>query len=116
MIGSHEDPNRLVEFRNSCYNELDQVVNAANCSSLSPETITTTPADLVLDRIPAAADITIGVDYQASSKLRVRATVYNTFNARYYQPDPFSDYDPRLEFQPNPYEDFKAYVQAVYQY
>ncbi len=116
VIGSHEDPNRLVEFRNSCYNELDQVVNAANCSSLNPETITTTPADLVLDRIPAAADITIGVDYQASSKLRVRATVYNTFNARYYQPDPFSDYDPRLEFQPNPYEDFKAYVQAVYQY
>ncbi|MCE9574629.1 MAG: TonB-dependent receptor [Deltaproteobacteria bacterium] len=116
VIGSLEDPNRMIEYRNTCYNEFDQVVSSANCSSLSTTSVTTTPSDLVLDRIPASADVTVGVDYTASRRFRIRATVYNAFNARNYQPDPFSDYEPRLEFQANPYEDFKAYVQATYQY
>jgi outer membrane receptor protein involved in Fe transport len=116
VIGSLEDPNRFVEYRDTCFNQFDQPVSATNCMSSSVQAVTTTPADLVLDRIPAAADITVGVDYTVNKRLRVRATAYNAFNARYYHPDAFGDYEPRLEFQPTPSEDFKAYLQATYQY
>jgi len=33
-----------------------------------------------------------------------------------YQPDVFFDYEPHLEYLPNPYEGFRAYLSATYQY
>jgi hypothetical protein len=72
--------------------------------------------DLVLDRLPPIADLSLGVTYMPTAKLAVRATVYNAFNGHFYQPDVFSDYAPRLEYLPNPYEGFRAYISAVYQY
>ena len=42
--------------------------------------------------------------------------MFNALNGRFYQPDAFSDYEPHLEFLPNPYEDMRAYISATYQY
>jgi hypothetical protein len=72
------------------------------------------PTDLVLDRLPPAADLSLGFTLTPVSKLSIRGTVFNAFNARYYQPDAFFDYEPRLEFLPNPWEDVRIYVSATY--
>jgi hypothetical protein len=42
--------------------------------------------------------------------------VQNAFNARYYQPDAFFSYEPRVEFLPNPAEGVRGYLSAVYRY
>ena len=71
---------------------------------------------MVLDRIPPVADLTVGMVYQHSDKLAFGAYAYNTLNSRYFQPDPFGDHEPRLEFLPNPSEDFYFRVNATYSY
>ncbi|MBK9034402.1 MAG: TonB-dependent receptor [Myxococcales bacterium] len=127
VIGAIEDPNRLIEYRGyheAGPGEVDPstgmpilegtIVNPQG--GVSPTGIRSAPSDLVLDRLPPAADLSLGLTYMASRKLIVRGTVFNAFNARYYQPDVFSDYEPRLEFLPNPWEDWRAYLSAEYTY
>jgi outer membrane receptor protein involved in Fe transport len=102
VAGASEDPNRLVEYR-----------------SLMPgstDSLTVNPTDLVLDRLPPLAELTLGMQFTPTPKLAIRATVYNAFWAHEYQPDPFFDYEPHLEYLPNPYEGFRAYLSAMYQY
>jgi len=102
VAGASEDPNRLVEYRNLMPGSTDILnVNAT---------------DLVLDRLPPIAELTVGMQYTPTPKLAIRATVYNAFWAHEYQPDPFFDYEPHLEYLPNPYEGFRAYLTAMYQY
>lgn len=48
--------------------------------------------------------------------LAVRATAYNALLQHAYQPDVFFDYEPHAEYLPNPYEGFRAYLSALYQY
>jgi hypothetical protein len=74
------------------------------------------PTDLTLDRLPPAADLSLGFTLTPIDKLSIRGTVFNAFNARYYQPDAFFDYEPRLEFLPNPWEDIRAYLSAQVAY
>jgi hypothetical protein len=69
-----------------------------------------------LDRLPPVADLTAGLIYMPMKRLEVRAFAYNVLNARYYQPDAFFDYEPRLEFLPNPAQDFRFKVHATYHY
>jgi len=102
VAGATEDPNRLVEYRSLMPGSMASVnVNAT---------------DLVLDRLPPLAELTLGMQYTPTPKFAIRATVYNAFWAHEYQPDPFFDYEPHLEYMPNPYEGFRAYVSAMYQY
>ena len=54
--------------------------------------------------------------FVTAQKLLVRATVYNALVSHHYQPDVFFDYEPHLEYMPNPYEGLRAYFSAVYQY
>ena len=70
----------------------------------------------MLDRLPPIAELTVGVQFQPTPKLSIRATVYDALFAHEYQPDPFFDYEPHLEYLPNPYEGFRAYLSASYQY
>lgn len=100
VVGSYEDPNRLVEYRNATMD--------------TP--ITTAPTDLVMDLLPPAAELTFGLMYMPTSKLTFRATVYNAINEHTYQPDAFYDYEPHLEYLPNPYPSFRAYLSGVYAY
>lgn len=105
--GASEDANRLVEYRNVALDPMtDTVPSPANVAA----------TDLVLDRIPPIAELSLGLTYTPIPKLAIRATVYNAFNGRYYQPDAFADYEPHVEYLPNPYEGFRAYISAMYQY
>ena len=74
------------------------------------------PSELVKDRIPPTAELSVGVTYMPNEKLQISGEVFNALNGRFYQPDAFFNYEPRLEFLPNPYEDLRAYVGATYQY
>ena len=123
VIGAMEDANRLIEHRDlrychqlptGCGNRtLGTVVNTST-GSFTP--VRSTPSELVLDRLPPAADLSLGLTYTPTEKLHIRGTVLNAFNARYSQPDVFFDHEPRLEFMPNPWEDWRVYVGASYTY
>ena len=42
--------------------------------------------------------------------------VYNAFMQHRYHSDAYFDYEPHLEYLPNPYEGIRAYVSMLYQY
>jgi hypothetical protein len=107
ITGAAEDPNRLVEYRDSMFDP--------NTGAIVNDT-TVSATDLVLDRIPPAADLSFGLAFTPTKKLAIRATAYNALFGHYYQPDAFFDYEPHLEYLPNPYEGFRAYLSALYQY
>jgi outer membrane receptor protein involved in Fe transport len=105
VVGAAEDPNRLVEYRGSSY-----------MAGIPQNPVTVHPTDLVLDRLPPVAELSLGLTWTPIARLAVRATVYNALLAHNYQPDPFFDYEPHLEYLPNPYEGLRAYLSALYQY
>ncbi len=113
VLGAHEDANRLVEYRTLSFNENGQVLNSLT-GMTGP--LVVQPHEMVLDRIPPAADLTVGLEYTGIKRLSLSAYAYNAFNGRYYQPDAFFDYEPRLEYLPNPAEDFRFQVHATYHY
>jgi len=106
VTGAAEDANRLVEYRGSTFDAMGEVQ--------SP--VTVLASDMVMDRLPPVAELTLGLAYQPTPKLLVRATVYNALVGHYYYSDVFFDYEPHLEYLPNPAEGFRAYVSALYQY
>lgn len=106
VVGAYEDPNRLVEYRNSSIGADGNVMNPVNVL----------PTDLVMDLLPPAAELTLGLQYTPTPKLTFRATVYNALAEHTYQPDAFYDYEPHLEYLGNPYPSFRAYLAGIYQY
>jgi len=107
VTGAAEDPNRLVEYRGSSY-------DPTTGEPMNPRAVAAT--DLVLDRLPPVAELSLGLSYTPTRKLTIRATAYNVLAGHYYQADPFFDYEPHLEYLPNPYEGFRAYLSALYHY
>jgi hypothetical protein len=101
IFGAYEDPNRLVEYRNQ--------------TEMTPPVIVQ-PTDLVMDELPPAAELQLGLQYTPTSKLTFRATVYNALAEHTYQPDAFYDYEPHLEYLGNPYPSFRAYLAGIYAY
>ena len=101
ITGASEDPNRIVEYRDVASSEMPITVQAT---------------DLVLDRLPPVAQLGFGLMWLPLDKLTVRATVYDALVAHAYQTDIDYDYEPHLEYLPNPLEGFRAYVSATYQY
>jgi hypothetical protein len=106
VAGSADDPNRLVDHRGLGYDAMGNPTGS----------LTVNATDLVRDRIPPIAELTVGGQFQPTPKLSIRATVYDALYAHAYQPDPFFDYEPHLEYLPNPYEGFRAYLSAAYQH
>jgi outer membrane receptor protein involved in Fe transport len=105
VMGSTEDPNRLVEYRDLMYG-IDG----------TPATTTTLATDLVLDQLPPIAELSAGLSYSPVDKLSIRATVYDALGGHYYYPDVFFDYEPHLEYLPNPEAGFRAFVTVMYQH
>ena len=125
VVGAQEDPNRLVDYRGYREAPAGTMVGGTPVNegtildpmgNPSPAGVRSAASDLVLDRLPPAADLSIGMTFTPTEKLVVRGSVFNAFNARYYQSDAFFSYEPRLEFLPNPWEDWRAYVSAEYTY
>ncbi|MDB4953071.1 MAG: TonB-dependent receptor [Myxococcales bacterium] len=108
ISGATEDPNRLVEYRGLTYDATGQPVPATG--------VNVAATDLVLDRLPPIAELSLGLTWLPTSKLAVRAAVYDLLAGHFYHPDVFFDYEPHLEYLPNPMEGFRAYVSALYQY
>ena len=106
VSGAAEDPNRLVEYRDSTYDAMGVPQNDRTVDA----------TDLVLDRLPPIAELSLGLQYTPIPKLAIRLAVYDALVSHSYQPDVFFDYEPHLEYLPNPYEGFRAYVSALYQY
>jgi hypothetical protein len=115
VVGAMEDPNRLVEHRNYGYSDAGPIPGTVvNTTTMVPGPLSVAATDVTLDRLPPAADLGLGFTYTPTARLSVKGTVFNAFNARYYQPDAFFDYEPRLEFLPNPWEYVRIYVSATY--
>ena len=106
VTGAAEDPNRLVEYRDNRYDGNGEPMGSVSVRA----------TDLVLDRLPPIAELSLGLMYTPTKKLSIRATAYNALASHHYQPDVFFDYEPHLEYLPNPYEGFRAYVSAMYAY
>jgi hypothetical protein len=84
---------------------------------VTPDNATTVMAtDLVLDRLPPIADLSLGLQYAPTPRLAIRASAYNALFGHSYQPDVFFDYEPHLEYLPNPSEGFRAYLAMMIQY
>jgi hypothetical protein len=113
VIGAMEDPNRMVEYRDYGYDQYGRVISLQTMQGAS---LAVPPSALVLDRLPPQAELQVGLTWFPSKRMSVRATVWNALNGRYYIPDAFGEFQPRLEFTPFPYEDLRAYLQASYQY
>ncbi|HTJ41871.1 MAG TPA: TonB-dependent receptor [Kofleriaceae bacterium] len=113
IVGAMEDPNRMVEYRDYGYDQFGHVISL---NTMQPATLAVPTTSLVLDRLPPQADLQFGLSWNVSKKTNIRATVYNSLNGRYYVPDAFDEHVPRLEFQPYPYEDFRAYLSASTEY
>ncbi|MBA3540915.1 MAG: hypothetical protein H0T79_14985, partial [Deltaproteobacteria bacterium] len=105
VTGASEDANRMVEYRGLMYD-----------ADGTPSTVHVEATDLVMDRLPASAQVQFGLLWAPVAKLTLRAMVYDAFVAHTYHPDAFFDYEPHLEFLPNPNEGFRAYLSAMYQY
>lgn len=108
ITGAYEDANRLVEYRDLTFDDMGNIAAGS--------TVVVNASEVVMDRLPPIADLELGLTWLPTDKILVRATVFNALNGRFYQPDAFFDYEPHLEFMPNPYEDLRAYVSASYQY
>lgn len=106
VTGSAEDPNRLVEYRDSTYNMDGHVQGAVQVYA----------TDVTLDKLPPAAELSLGLTWTPIEKLMVRATVYNALMQHHYAPDAFFDYEPHLEYLATPYEGIRAYFSAMYHY
>ncbi len=113
VMGALEDPNRIIEYRTYDYDEYGRVYNTTTDQR---GVIISHVNDMTLDRIPASADLTLGMSYTGIRRLTLNALAYNALNSRYFQADVFHDYMPRYEMLPNPYEDFRFYVNATYNY
>jgi outer membrane receptor protein involved in Fe transport len=106
VVGASEDPNRLVEYRDLAFDEGGNPMAQVGVES----------TDLVLDRLPPIAELSVGVQYTPTAKLLIRATAYNALVGQNYQTDSFADYEPHLEYLPSPSTGFRAYLTALYQY
>jgi outer membrane receptor protein involved in Fe transport len=105
ITGAAEDPNRLVEYRGLTFD-----------ANGEPQSLEVSATDLVLDRIPPIADLSLGMTYTPTKRLSIRASAYNVLFNHAYQTDVFFDYEPHLEYLPNPNQGFRAYVSALFQY
>lgn len=106
IAGAAEDANRLVEYRGIGYDAAGQPMGMT----------TSIASDLVLDRLPPVAELQAGLMYTPTSKFSLSATVFNALYGHGYQPDAYGDYEPHLEYLPNPAEGFRAYLTASLRY
>jgi outer membrane receptor protein involved in Fe transport len=107
IMGATEDPNRLIEYRGSTYNPM---------TGDPMDVVSVLATDAVMDRLPPTAELQAGLTYTPTDKLTIRATVYNALNQHRYYSDAFLDYEPHLEYTPNPAPTFRAYLSAFFQY
>jgi outer membrane receptor protein involved in Fe transport len=113
VFGAFEDPNTRIETRDLIFDPL----SGNSFLSQPGQTVSVTPTENVMDRIPPTAELQVGVRVRTlKDKLVFTASAYNVFNARLYQPDAFYDFEPRLEYTPNLYEDFRFFATATVSY
>ncbi len=120
IYGAMEDPNRRVEARDLQFEPMYGSADPGQCYGCpgvaTPQTVIVEPYELVVDRLPPAAELQIGFRWFPTEKLQVQATAYNTFNNKHYSLDAFNDWAPRLEILPHEYEAFRFFASATYNF
>jgi outer membrane receptor protein involved in Fe transport len=106
VTGAAEDPNRLVEYRGLALDAAGEPT-----ASLSVEA-----TDAVVDRLPPVAELSLGMQWRPVKGLAIQATAYNALAGHAYMADAIGDYEPHLEYLPNSFEGFRAYLSAMYSY
>ena len=96
VLGAFEDPNRRVDVRDldSFDPDMQRFVQAT---------------EIVVDRIPAAAELRATLNYHVTESSYVSMIAHNVFNADHSQVDPSSSFTPRAELVPSPYPRFRVF-------
>jgi outer membrane receptor protein involved in Fe transport len=110
VYGSLEDPNRRVESRGLTPDPL----TGAAFTSNPMQTVAVLPTEMVIDRMPPAAELQVGLRWQATDKAQLQATLYNAFSNERSSYDNSSDLEPRLEITPATFEAFRFFVSGTY--
>ncbi len=113
IIGSMEDPNQLVEYRDLAYDEFgrpyDQVTGA-----MGP--IAVPSHDAVFDHLPASGRLSAGFLYWPWEKMEIEAAIHNAFNERAYHPDVFYTLAPQIERLATANRDYWFTLTALYHF
>jgi outer membrane receptor protein involved in Fe transport len=111
VLGAFEDPNIRADVAHLSY---DPETGHASIANPMQSTIVQT-TELTLDRVPPSAELQLGFRWHVMKNVLFAATASNVFNSRHYQPETFYEFEPRNEFLPNPYEDFRFFASITYQ-
>ena len=84
VVGSLEDPNQLVEYRDLAYDEFGQPYNVQT-GAMGP--LFVAPHETVMDHLPASGRLSAGVIYMPWPKFETELSVQNALNERSYFPD-----------------------------
>jgi outer membrane receptor protein involved in Fe transport len=109
VYGSFEDPNRRVEARGLSF---DPMTGAA-LPGAPHETVTVQAYETVMDRLPPAAELQVGLDWQPTPRLEMQLTAYNALDDERWTYDNADDLEPRLEITPSQFEAFRVFGSAT---
>jgi len=107
VYGAFEDPNRRVEARNLAINPV------TGSPDLSTGNVAVYPYEMVIDRMPPAAELQMGMRWRVTDKLLVQGTVYNAFNNHRPAYDNANDLEARIEITPARFEGFRFFTSAI---
>jgi hypothetical protein len=74
------------------------------------EAVTVQAYETVMDRLPPAAELQVGLDWHATPRLDLQVTAYNALNDERWTYDNADDLEPRLEITPSQFEAFRVYA------
>jgi outer membrane receptor protein involved in Fe transport len=121
IMGAFEDYNELVEHRPFELDDRGLVVQPGvptfpGCTLVPGSSCQVIHShELVKDRIPPSAVLTLGLTYTGIENLELALWAHNAFNARYYSTDLFNDLAGGNSV-PSAYEDFRFNLNATYKY
>jgi outer membrane receptor protein involved in Fe transport len=110
VYGSFEDPNRRVEARGL----MNDPTTGASYPGVPTQAVTVQAYETVMDRLPPAAELQVGLDWHAMDRLEVQLTAYNALNDERWTYDNADDLEPRLEITPSQFEAFRVFGSATY--
>lgn len=113
VIGSMEDPNQIVEYRDMAYDELGRPYDVVT-GEMGPFSVES--HDAVFDHLPASGRLSAGILYWPWPKVEVEMAVHNAFNERSYHPDVYYALAPQIERLAMANVDYWLTLSALYRY
>jgi outer membrane receptor protein involved in Fe transport len=112
VYGAFQDANRRIEARGLTRDPVNGSADLAN----PQQTVTVAPTEMVIDRMPPAAELQIGVrwwpGFVSDRRLELQATAHNALGNLRPSYDNFN-LEPRFEIGPTQFEGFRLFVSAT---